>query len=493
MLAMQMLARKRKSNQIKNTTIMSRIILHTCLNAEDNAMLQALYSRSADSVADHLEKLEKVGSSKFMSQYYLGYGHASIGDCGSETIYLEGISMLAAKAIEDNPLFVGQECSSRYIDFSYQPFWDPSEKNSEESGRVANLYTKFRSFYTESLEPLKAHLKTIFPMQENDKSAVYEKAIAARAFDILRGFLPAGATTNVAWTARLSNAGEHLVWMMHHPLEEVRKLGHQAYYLLWNKYPNSFHQEYACLAEYESYEWEAKLRRLEGGEKFEYLSHPDNFYVAEILNDDWDIVASEDNLKIHIEMEEGYTPANDGKLEKRPRKAKLHKHGFHTQVSVDVNMVCDFGSFRDLQRHRNGYCSMPLLDANNGLHPWYMEQLTPELQGAALDLLCAVREHVNKVQAELDSKSDLEIYQGLCKLQYIAPMGTLVGVYLKYSLQQLLYVGELRSGKTVHATLRPFAQTMCEFLQDHGVAVFYDKDESDWTIKRGEQDIVAKS
>lgn len=42
------------------------------LNPEDEAMLQALYSRSAESVDTHLDKVKQSGSGKFMSQYYVG-------------------------------------------------------------------------------------------------------------------------------------------------------------------------------------------------------------------------------------------------------------------------------------------------------------------------------------------------------------------------------------------------------------------------------------
>jgi len=39
---------------------------------------------------------------------------------------------------------------------------------------------------------------------------IYDKAIAARAFDILRGFLPAGATTNIAWHTNLRQAADKI-------------------------------------------------------------------------------------------------------------------------------------------------------------------------------------------------------------------------------------------------------------------------------------------
>lgn len=72
------------------------------LSPETIAMLQALYSRSASSVEEHLKKVEKTGSDKFMESFYVGYGHASIGDCGTTTTFIENVSILADKSIQDN-------------------------------------------------------------------------------------------------------------------------------------------------------------------------------------------------------------------------------------------------------------------------------------------------------------------------------------------------------------------------------------------------------
>ncbi|MBP9828132.1 hypothetical protein KBC55_03165, partial [Patescibacteria group bacterium] len=72
---------------------------------EDSAMLQALYSRDPKSVLTHVSKVLESGSGKFMERYYVGYNHKSIGDCGSTTVCVEGISMLAAKALQDWRLY----------------------------------------------------------------------------------------------------------------------------------------------------------------------------------------------------------------------------------------------------------------------------------------------------------------------------------------------------------------------------------------------------
>jgi thymidylate synthase ThyX/gamma-glutamylcyclotransferase (GGCT)/AIG2-like uncharacterized protein YtfP len=463
-----------------------KIIIQSLANAEDNAMLQALYSRSAESVTTHLERVEKAGSGKFMAQYYLGYGHASIGDCGSDTVFIEGVSMLAAKAIEDNPLFVGQECSSRYIDFSTQEFYVPCAK-VEIMEEIHQLYNKFRAFYTASLEPLKAALRERFPKKEDDKDTVYEKAIAARAFDILRGFLPAGATTNVAWSFRLSNADEHLRWMMHHPLEEVKRIGALVYEMLHKKYPNSFHKDYADVvhAMKELDDGDGLLLEIEGDATFTYLSQMEHFYTEFKDSGKFSKIASaedvytevefDEDLSIHLKYFQGYKA--------RQRKTRLPKHSLVRIQSVYVSTMIDFGSFRDIQRHRNGYCNMPMLTCDYGIHPWYYENLTEELRKDAYILL----NEIEKVYTELRKTEEV------VQLQYILPMGFIVPTMLKYDVGQAVYVAELRSGKTVHATLRPVAQKLAASLEELGIPVFYDKEESDWTVKRGEQDIVSKS
>ena len=81
------------------------------------AMAQALNSRTTAPIADRLagdpDKLREA-----MAKWYVGYGHESIGQCGYFTIFFEGVSMLAAKFIEEHGQFNGQETSSRYVGFS---------------------------------------------------------------------------------------------------------------------------------------------------------------------------------------------------------------------------------------------------------------------------------------------------------------------------------------------------------------------------------------
>jgi len=213
------------------------IILDTgaLINAESEAMLQALHSRSTGGLRAHLTVLAKRGAANFMSGFYVGYGHKSIGDCGTSTAFIEGVSMLAAKAIQDSPLYAGQEASTRYIDFSNQPFIDPTRT---EEGRV--LLEMQRQIYLDAQEPTRDKLRKQNPKLEGEDEKIYDKAIVARAFDVTRSLLPAGASTNLAWHTNLRQAADRMLFLRHHPLAEVREIAEGLEEALKRHHPNSF-------------------------------------------------------------------------------------------------------------------------------------------------------------------------------------------------------------------------------------------------------------
>ena len=462
-----------------------RVIVHNEANAEDNAMLQALYSRSSSSVMDHVEKLREVGSGKFMDVYYIGYGHASVGDLGAATVYFEGISMLAAKAIQDNQLYNGQECSSRYIDFGSAKFlpgvWAPGERQDQ----VESVLTKMRAFYVNNLEKVVSHVARNHPRQETESESTYAKAVKARAFDILRGYLPCGATTNVAWTGTLRNLRERLELLMHHPLYEVKLASAMAYKELYAKYPHSFVEGYASTFN----SGLSNLVAIEGEEPHAFLSRQDHFYSDVLVTspehgETMDISSPEEPLMtglptLSLEVLEAVTTHLKG------RRPPRHSGAEHCRLAIEA--MLDFGSFRDLQRHRGGYCSMPAVDPLEGFHAWYYHNLPSDVQDEAARLLDEIK--------DLDYKLISEDPSAIRRLmnQYFMPMGCLVPCSLEYSLPQAIYVAELRSGQTVHSTLRPLAQQLGDYLSDHGVEVHFDDRPDTWSTRRGTQDIVDKS
>ena len=140
------------------------------IDPEAEAMLQALHSRSTGGLKAHLQKLAEKGPEKFMASFYVGYGHKSIGDCGTTTLFVEGISMLAAKAIQDWALYSGQESSTRYLDFSKQPFLDVTGTHS---GR--NIQEAWRAFYLSLQEPVRHLLCEKYPCGEEENRKCHHR------------------------------------------------------------------------------------------------------------------------------------------------------------------------------------------------------------------------------------------------------------------------------------------------------------------------------
>jgi len=425
------------------------------LSAEALAMLQALHSRSTGGVDEHLNVLAEKGADKFMSTHYVGYGHKSIGDCGTAVVFIEGVSMLAAKAIQDSKLYNGQEASTRYIDFAAQLFLNPLD-----STEGTTVLEHWRTFYLKAVTEMKAALPARYPIQEGEKEATYNKAIAARAFDICRGFLPAGASTNLAWSGTLRQFADRVQQLRHHPLPEVQDIANVLEDALIATYPNSFDKEKKRYEATERYYIEETTARY-------YYHNPDSPDMA-LVRDGVDKVA--------------LTPYHD-LLANRPPKTELPKWlGVYGEAAFAFTL--DFGSFRDIQRHRAVTQRMPLLSADIGFNEWYLEQLTPTLRAEAKDLVASQA----AVIAELTDDTAMR--------QYYLPMGYNISNYLAGDLPALVYLLELRATSMVHPTLSSRAVEMAGILADTygdiGLRFHLDPDPGRFNVKRGEHDIVKR-
>ena len=428
-----------------------KIFVYDEFNPQDIAMMQALYSRSPLSVVDHVTKVRESGSGKFMEKFYVGYGHASIADCGSTTLFIEDVSMLVAKAVQDWSLYSGQETSSRYIDLSKRELIDPV--NTKESKLILSRWMKF---YTNSQEKIDQYTMTKYPRKETENEGVYIKAVKARSFDILRGFLPAGVTTQLSWHTNLRQAADKLALLVHHPLPEVRGVATTMLSELQKKYPSSFGHNFSP---------DQKVYRDFLGKKYTY-------FLEKKYSGDFDFST---NIK----------PASllDYKdvISRRPEKTGL-PHFLADLGTITFSFLLDFGSFRDVQRHRNGVCRMPLLTTKFGFNEWYLNELPPDLQKEARALIKEQTVAIKKL------KTSPEL------AQYYTAMGFNVSCKTTYALPAAVYTLELRSGRMVHPTLRKVAHKMARALSKKlpTLILHTDTSPSEWDVRRGEQDIKEK-
>jgi len=426
------------------------------LTAEMTAMLQALHSRSTEGINGHLQVLAERGADKFMSTYYVQYGHKSIGDCGVGVVFIEGISMLAAKAIQDSKLYNGQEASTRYIDFANQPFLNP-----EGTAAGTAIQENWRRFYLKAVAEMKTELPNRYPLGEGEKETSYNKAIEARAFDITRGFLPAGASTNIAWTTTLRQFDDRIMQLRHHPLEEVREIADKLNDAMLAMYPSSFKPN-----DDERYEKYRATHEYTALAAKQYYYHDANCAELALVRDGVD----------HNAMQEFKTLCA-----KRPDRTELPKWlGAYGEATFQFTL--DFGSFRDIQRHRAVTQRMPLLTSDIGFHEWYLDELTEDLKAEATELIAELATAANEL-------TDDEALR-----QYYLPMGFKISNYVSGDLPAWVYLVELRASSLVHPTLAVQAAKMADILRetykDIDLAIHITSEAGRFDVKRGEADIL---
>lgn len=423
------------------------------IDGQAEAMLQALHSRSTGGIKHHLKILKEKGAENFMEQFYVGFGHKSIGDCGSATVFVEGISMLAAKAIQDWRLYSGQEASTRYVDFSKQLFLNPAKTKKGEK-----ILENWREFYLKLQKPLQEHLKNKYPKQKGEKEGVYEKAIVARAFDTTRAWLPAGAITNVAWRMNFRQFADEMMMLRHHPLAEVRDIAEKTERALQKIYSSSFGH-----------------KRYPKTEKYNEILMKKNYYLENTKVKDFEMLFN----KVDKNLLKKYKTI----LKQRPEKTEL-PNTISECGAVGYEFLLDFGSFRDLQRHRAVAQRMPLLTFQHKFNEWYLTELPSDLEKEARKFL---REQIGKIK-----KLKVDKFER----QYYIPMGYQVPCRVVGDLKALVYLVELRSTRFVHPTLVKQMLKMIVSLKrlftKDGLILHIDETPGKFDVGRGEQDICLK-
>lgn len=210
-----------------------------------------------------------------------------------------------------------------------------------DSWKTHHVQQNLMQFYSVVINEMRDVLHTRYPRSEGQSVTTHNKAIDARAFDIARGFLPAGMTTFVSWHTNLRQAHDHLKRLRHHPLAEVSDIANDVLDALKKRYGASFlHKTYAVEEEY-----------LKASSKLTYADRVWNYSCCP---------TDEFHFQSHLRFGKGLPQSVQALLHTRPAKAELHPR-FKELGDITFQFPLDFGSYRDLQRHRSAAQPMPLL------------------------------------------------------------------------------------------------------------------------------------
>src|SRR4051794_32492621 len=171
-----------------------------------------------------LERAEQLYDRVFME-----YGDDSVAQLGGVHLACEQASNLLTKVLERGRLMAYLEQSTRYIaydtrrsDGRFRYYRDPAILNSPVGARYVGDMDRMFDTYAELLPEMTAWFGARHPKQEGDSDFAWRTSIKAKAFDALRGLLPAAAQSNVGIYGTGQAYEALLLRMRSHPLPEAR-------------------------------------------------------------------------------------------------------------------------------------------------------------------------------------------------------------------------------------------------------------------------------
>lgn len=189
------------------------------LPAEVVAVAFAKTSRVPDSFDDIARELSETDSSRFHEKWVIGYGHSSVAEHAVLSIAIENVSILCAKVVEENRLSSFTEKSTRYQAMSRDNYYTPPcfARGSTYRDGVAALYDAY--------EAMRGRAEAFCEKKYGAGGRGADGfSPAGKACDAVRGLLPSAAKTNLGWTVNARSLRHAIVKMASHPLDEAREL-----------------------------------------------------------------------------------------------------------------------------------------------------------------------------------------------------------------------------------------------------------------------------
>ena len=163
---------------------------------------------------------------------FFEYGDDSVAQLGGVHLACEQASNVLTKVLEWGRLMSYMEKSTRYVAYDtrlpngrYRYYRDPAILESPLGARYVGDMDRLFDAYGDLLPVLQAYFTARHPKAPEDSDFVYRQSIRAKAFDALRGMLPASATSNLGIYASGQAYESLLIKMRAHPMPEARAYG----------------------------------------------------------------------------------------------------------------------------------------------------------------------------------------------------------------------------------------------------------------------------
>ncbi|MEP7189584.1 MAG: FAD-dependent thymidylate synthase [Roseiflexaceae bacterium] len=460
-----------------------RILLDEFIQAPESGFA-AIVGGAADTGTEQLVAVRQAEA--FYERVLVGYGDDSVAELGGAHVACEGISNIAAKALEDSRLGISPlEKSTRYVVFNrkldgrYRYAREPQIMASRYAACYEAALDGLFDTYSALLEPTIASVRARTPRDAGTSERAYNSATRAKACDLLRGLLPMATLTNVGLFGN-GRAFEYLLTRLYaSSLAELPALAADMQTALdalipsfvkraasergrtQQAYLRGMRERVAAtiadcrlqIADCDESNLQSTIYNLQSGVTLvEYDPDADAKTVAAILYPHTDLplehvralvggLAADQRLAII----RAYVGERGSRFQ---RPGRAFEEPYYT-----FDILADLGAYRDLQRHRiltqdrqrytirHGYVTPPELE-DAGLAQAYAQAL--ERAAEAVELIAV----------DLPEQA-----------QYAVPMAFRVRWRIKLNLRAAYHMAELRSAPQGHPSYRRIAQAIYEQIR----------------------------
>jgi thymidylate synthase ThyX len=404
------------------------------------------------------------------------YGDDSVAQLGGVHLACEQASNLLTKVLEWGRLMAYLEQSTRYLAYDrrlggrYRYYRDPEVVASPFGGRyVADLDALFDT-YAALVPAMERHYRESHPKESSDSDLAYRQAVRAKAFDALRGLLPAAALSNVGIYGTGQGYELLLLRMRASPLPEARAYAEMMLDELRKVIPS-------FLARVDrperGGEWSAYLEATarataEVAARIAADERPEPRPAVTLVDFDPD---AEDKLLAamlypYVDLPDDQVLARVRTLsadDRRDlvrayvgdRRNRRHKPGRALErVRYRFDVLSDYGAFRDLQRHRMLTIQWQALTPHHG----YV--LPPDVARAG---------HQGSFDRAMGRSAAL--HQALAAVfpaqaAYVVPLAYRLRYSIEMNAREAMHMLELRTAPAGHPAYRQVCQEMHRLIAE---------------------------
>ena len=404
------------------------------------------------------------------------YGDDSVAQLGGVHLACEQASNLLTKVLEWGRLMAYLEQSTRYLAYDsrlggrYRYYRDPEVLASPLGGRyVADLDALFDT-YAGLVPVMERHYRQAHPKEGPESDFAYRQAVRAKAFDALRGLLPAAALSNVGIYGTGQGYELLLLRMRASPLPEARAYAEMMLVELRKVIPSFLTRvdrperggEWSAYLAATARDTAEVAARILGQER------PEPRPAVTLVDFDPD---AEDKLLAamlypHVDLPDDQILARVRTLSTADRRDlvrayvgdrrnRRHKPGRALErVGYRFDVLSDYGAFRDLQRHRMLTIQWQALTPHHG----YV--LPPDVADAGHqpdfdDAMARSAALHHELAAAFPAQAP-----------YVVPLAYRVRYSVDMSAREALHMLELRTAPSGHPAYRQVCQEMHRLIAE---------------------------